>query len=139
MADGVIACTGEPEAFNTGVGLLHPGGRYVMVGVTGGQATPAILDHVVRHEIQIRGGLGQAWCVDEAMKIINSQRYPLSLSPAIGGEGGGGRIKKEIPIQFSCASFRIVGSAIEGHKNKMPPSPKPARFYSKPSAGLYWA
>ncbi len=46
MADVVIDCTGEPEAFNTGVGLLHPGGRYVMVGLTGGRATPAILDHV---------------------------------------------------------------------------------------------
>ena len=52
MADGVIDCTGEPEAFNTGVGLLHPGGRYVMVGLTGGRATPAILDHVVRQEIK---------------------------------------------------------------------------------------
>jgi len=77
MADVVIDCTGDPEAFNTGVGLLHPGGRYVIGGLTGGRVTPAILDYVVRQEIQIRGGLGQAWCVDEAMKIINFQRYPI--------------------------------------------------------------
>ncbi|MBI5969048.1 MAG: alcohol dehydrogenase catalytic domain-containing protein [Deltaproteobacteria bacterium] len=77
MADVVIDCTGDPEAFNVGLQLLHPGGRYVMVGLTGGRVTPAIMDHVVRQEIQIRGGLGQAWCVDEAMKIIHSRRYPV--------------------------------------------------------------
>ncbi len=77
MADVVIDCTGDPEAFNAGVDLLHPGGKLVLVGLTGGRATPAVMDHVVRREIQIRGGLGQAWCVEEAMKIIHSRRYPI--------------------------------------------------------------
>ena len=77
MADVVIDCTEDPEAFNPGVELLHPGGRYVMVGLTGGKNTPVTMDHVVRREIQIFGGLGQAWCVEEAMKIINSKRYPI--------------------------------------------------------------
>jgi len=77
MADVIIDCTGDPEAFNTGIDLLHPGGKYVMVGLTGGRVTPAIMDHVVRREIQIKGGLGQAWCVAEAMKIIHSRRYPI--------------------------------------------------------------
>ena len=77
MADVVIDCTGDPGAFNVGVSLLHPGGRYVLVGLTGGRATPAILDHVVRQEIQIRGGLGQASCMEEALKIIHSRRFPV--------------------------------------------------------------
>ncbi len=56
MADVVIDATGDPEAFNLGVDLLHPGGKYVMVGLTGGRVTPAIMDYIVRQEIQIRGG-----------------------------------------------------------------------------------
>ena len=77
MADVVIDCTGDPGAFNVGVSLLHPGGRYVLVGLTGGRVTPAILDHVVRQEIQVRGGLGQAGCMEEALKIIHSRRFPV--------------------------------------------------------------
>jgi len=77
MTDVVIDCTGDPGAFNVGVSLLHPGGRYVLVGLTGGRVTPAILDHVVRQEIQVRGGLGQAGCMEEALKIIHSRRFPV--------------------------------------------------------------
>jgi len=77
MADVVVACTGSPSALQLGLELLKPLGRYVIIGLNGGLETPLRTDTIVRKELKVLGGLGQAWNVEAAVKLINSRRYPI--------------------------------------------------------------
>jgi alcohol dehydrogenase len=77
MANVVVACTGNPSALQLGLKLLKPLGRYIIIGLNGGLETPLCTDIIVRKELKVLGGLGQAWNVEAAVKLINSRRYPI--------------------------------------------------------------
>jgi len=76
-ADLVVECAGTTEAVAQGLELVGAMGRYVLVGLDGGQLTRLLTDHIVSNEIDIRGGHGQAGDMERAMDIINSGRYPV--------------------------------------------------------------
>lgn len=68
-ADLVIDCTGKPGVVESGLAALRPGGRYVVVGLGGG-VLALDYDYVVRNEIEVVGGIGQAWAVEDALRLI---------------------------------------------------------------------
>lgn len=76
-ADLVVECAGTAEAVAQGLALVRSMGRYVLVGIDGGQLTPLLTDHVVTNEISIYGGLGQAGDMERAVEIVNSRKYPV--------------------------------------------------------------
>lgn len=77
LADVVVECTGAEPMMQLGLEIIRPVGRYVMVGTCGSARRALITDMVVLKEIQILGGLGQSWDTEEAVRIINSGRYPI--------------------------------------------------------------
>jgi threonine dehydrogenase-like Zn-dependent dehydrogenase len=77
MADVVVECSGSPHAQAKALDLLKPLGRLVMVGISGGQQTPFLVDVLVRRELQIIGGHGQSWDVEPAIKLIDTGRLPI--------------------------------------------------------------
>jgi len=110
MADVVVECTGHPAAAQQGVDVLHPLGRLVLVGMSGGREVPLRTDLVIRKELQVLGGLGQAWDVELAMKIINSGKYPLErivthVFPLDRAEEAL-RMAKEVPPGFIKAAIQ---------------------------------
>ncbi len=110
MADVAVECTGHPAAAQQGVDVLHPLGRLVLVGMSGGREVPLRTDLVIRKELQVLGGLGQAWDVELAMKIINSGKYPLErivthVFPLDRAEEAL-RMAKEVPAGFIKAAIR---------------------------------
>ena len=72
----VVEASGSSNGITTALSLVRPGGRCVIAGTTG-RTTPVAFDTIVRNEIQILGGLGQSWDVEAAVKIIESERYPI--------------------------------------------------------------
>jgi len=77
MADVVIECSGASKSIALGLDLLKPLGRYVLAGRTGFQLVPFITDKIVVKELKVFGGYGQSWNVEQAVKLINSRRYPI--------------------------------------------------------------
>ena len=78
MGDVFIECTGSLEMENIGVDLLSPKGIFILVGMpTGGKKMFLSADKLVRKEITIKGSLGQANTVEDAIKIIESGKYKI--------------------------------------------------------------
>jgi 2-desacetyl-2-hydroxyethyl bacteriochlorophyllide A dehydrogenase len=77
LADVVIECSGSKNAISLGLDLIKPLGRYVIAGLTGGAAVPLVTDKFASKELKILGGWGQAWDVDNAVRIINAKKYPI--------------------------------------------------------------
>ncbi|MBA2305711.1 MAG: alcohol dehydrogenase catalytic domain-containing protein [Acidobacteria bacterium] len=77
LLDVVVECTGAEAMMQLGLEIVRPVGRYVMVGTCGSSRRSLITDLVVFKEIQLLGGLGQSWDTEEAVRIINSRRYPI--------------------------------------------------------------
>lgn len=77
FADIVVCCVGSPNAIETGLNLVKPLGKFVLVGLTGNKKTDLQTDKIVTNELQILGGLGQSWNVESAVKIIESGKYPV--------------------------------------------------------------
>jgi threonine dehydrogenase-like Zn-dependent dehydrogenase len=110
MADVVVVCTGSPAALRVGLELLKPLGRYVIIGLDGGLETPLRTDTIVRKELKVLGGLGQAWNVEAAVKLINSRRYPVEkmvthVFPLEGVEEAL-RLAREAPAGFIKAAIK---------------------------------
>lgn len=77
MADVVIECSGAQPAFNLGLEMLKPLGRFVLAGTCAGREVNLLTDLIVYKELQLRGGFAQPWEVDIAVKILNSRKYPV--------------------------------------------------------------
>lgn len=77
LVDVVVECTGAEAMMQLGLELIRPVGRYVMVGTCGFGRRSLTTDLVVFKEIQVLGGLGQSWDTEEAVRVINSRKYPI--------------------------------------------------------------
>jgi threonine dehydrogenase-like Zn-dependent dehydrogenase len=73
----VIETSGTPRGIRAAVDMVRPTGRIVSIGLSGGLETPIRFDDLAYKSVSITGGLGQAGNVSDAMKLINSGRYPF--------------------------------------------------------------
>lgn len=77
MADVVVECSGAVGGIAMATDLLRPLGRCVVAGFPGAQEVSLYSEKLVRKELTVKGGLGQAWNVEDAMRLINSRRLPI--------------------------------------------------------------
>ena len=77
MADVVILTTGAVKAIANATKLVKSLGTIVLPGLTGGKTAPIPTDDIVTKELKILGGLGQAWNVEAAIKLLEKQKYPV--------------------------------------------------------------
>jgi threonine dehydrogenase-like Zn-dependent dehydrogenase len=75
--DAVIETSGVPAAIQTALRLVRRSGRVVSIGLSGGRPTPLVLDDLVWRDIALLTGKGQAGNVTDAVRLINSGRFPF--------------------------------------------------------------
>ncbi len=75
--DVVIETSGVPTAIQTAIKLVRPSGRIVCIGLSGGKETSIAFDDLVWRDITLVCGKGQAGNVTDAMRLINSGKYPF--------------------------------------------------------------
>ena len=75
--DVVIETSGVPTAIQTAIKLVRRSGRVVSIGLSGGKQTPVAFDDLVWRDITLVCGKGQAGNVVDAMRLINSGKYPF--------------------------------------------------------------
>ncbi|MAG36442.1 MAG: hypothetical protein CL878_09390 [Dehalococcoidia bacterium] len=76
LADLAIECSGAPAAITAAIDFLRPGGRMVQIG-TNATTVPITTNSIVRKELEIIGGLGQTFEVEQAIKLLNSRKHPV--------------------------------------------------------------
>lgn len=77
MADVVVECTGAAPMMELALDMVRPTGRYILIGTCGFDKVPLTTDKIVFKELDVRGGLGQSWDTEHAVRIINSREYPI--------------------------------------------------------------
>ena len=75
--DAVIETSGSPEGIRAAVEMVRRAGRVVNIGLSGGLETPIKFDELVWKSISLISGLGQAGNVSDAMKLIDTGKYPF--------------------------------------------------------------
>lgn len=75
--DAVIETSGTPRGIKTAVDLVRRAGRIVNIGLSGGRETSINFDELVWKSVSIINGLGQAGNVSDAMKLIDTGKYPF--------------------------------------------------------------
>jgi threonine dehydrogenase-like Zn-dependent dehydrogenase len=75
--DAVIETSGTPEGILAAIAMVRRGGRIVNIGLSGGAETPVKFDELVWKSVSLISGLGQAGNVSDAMKLIDSGKYPF--------------------------------------------------------------
>ena len=76
-ADCVIETSGTPRGILAAIDMVRAAGRIVSIGLSGGEETPVRFDDLVWRSITLITGLGQAGNVNDAMKLIDTGRYPF--------------------------------------------------------------
>ncbi len=76
-ADAVIETSGTPDGILAAIDMVRPAGRIVSIGLSGGVETPVRFDDLVWKSVTLITGLGQAGNVGDAMKLIDTGRYPF--------------------------------------------------------------
>jgi len=76
-ADCVIETSGTPGGILAAIAMVRPAGRIVSIGLSGGVETPVRFDDLVWKSVTLITGLGQAGNVGDAMKLIDTGRYPF--------------------------------------------------------------
>ena len=76
-ADAVIETSGTPEDICAAVDMVRRAGRVVIIGLSGGLETPIEFDKLVVNSVSLISGLGQAGNVGDAMKLIDTGKYPF--------------------------------------------------------------
>jgi threonine dehydrogenase-like Zn-dependent dehydrogenase len=76
-ADAVIETSGTPQGILAAVDMVRAAGRIVSIGLSGGLETPVRFDDLVWKSVTLITGLGQAGNVGDAMKLIDTGRYPF--------------------------------------------------------------
>jgi threonine dehydrogenase-like Zn-dependent dehydrogenase len=77
MADLVVECTGQSESLRSAFGLVRAMGRLVIAGTFKQKEVPIKPDWIVFRELEVVGGLGQSLDVQDAVRIIESRKYPI--------------------------------------------------------------
>jgi threonine dehydrogenase-like Zn-dependent dehydrogenase len=77
LPDVVIETSGVPSAIQTALALVKVNGRVVTIGVSGGKETPIKFDSLVKKNVTILAGAGQAGNWVDALRIVNSRKYAL--------------------------------------------------------------
>ncbi len=75
--DAVIETSGTPEGIQAAVGMVGRAGRIVNIGLSGGVETPIKFDDLVWKSVSLISGLGQAGNVSDAMKLIDTGKFPF--------------------------------------------------------------
>jgi threonine dehydrogenase-like Zn-dependent dehydrogenase len=75
--DVVIETSAVPAAIQTAIKLVRRSGRVVSIGLSGGKQTPITFDDLVWRDITLVCGKGQAGNVTDAVRLINSGKYPF--------------------------------------------------------------
>ena len=75
--NAVIETSGTPKGIKAAIDMVRPTGRVVSIGLSGGLETPIKFDDLVLKSVSVITGLGQAGNVGDAMKIIESGKYPF--------------------------------------------------------------
>lgn len=76
-ADAVIETSGTSSGIQAAIKMVRRGGRIVNIGLSGGVETSIAFDDLVWKSIDLISGLGQAGNVADAMKLIDSGRFPF--------------------------------------------------------------
>jgi threonine dehydrogenase-like Zn-dependent dehydrogenase len=76
-ADAAIETSGTPDGIRTAIDILRRAGRVVVIGLSGGLETPIKFDDLIWNSISLICGLGQAGNVSDAMKLIDTGKYPF--------------------------------------------------------------
>jgi len=76
-ADAVIETSGTPDGIRAAVEMVRPAGRIINIGLSGGIETPINFDKLVWKSVSLINGLGQAGNVADAMKLIETGKYPF--------------------------------------------------------------
>lgn len=78
MASVVVECTGSAGGINLALDLARPLGRVSVPGLPpAGEKIPMLMEKVILKELTLAGALGQVAEVADAVKIVNSRRYPI--------------------------------------------------------------
>lgn len=75
--DAVIETSGSPEGIRAAVEMVRRAGRVINIGLSGGLETPIKFDDLVWKSVSLISGLGQAGNVSDAMKLIDTGKYPF--------------------------------------------------------------
>ena len=75
--DAVVETSGSPEGIRAAIEMVRPGGRVINIGLSGGLETPIRFDALVWKSVSLISGLGQAGNVSDAMKLIDTGKYPF--------------------------------------------------------------
>ena len=76
-ADTVIETSGTPEGIQAAIQIVRRVGRIINIGLSGGVETPIKFDDLVWKSVSIINGLGQAGNVADAMKLIDTGKFPF--------------------------------------------------------------
>lgn len=76
--DVVIETSGTPSGIQAAIKMVRRGGRIVNIGLSGGLATSVAFDDLVWKSVSLISGLGQAGNVSDAMKLIDSGKFPFT-------------------------------------------------------------
>ena len=57
--------------------MVRPAGRIINIGLSGGLETPIKFDDLVWKSVSLISGLGQAGNVSDAMKLIETGKFPF--------------------------------------------------------------
>ena len=75
--DAVIETSGSSEGIRAAIEMVRRTGRIVTIGLSGGVETPINFDTLVWKSISLLSGLGQAGNVADAMKLIDTGKFPF--------------------------------------------------------------
>lgn len=75
--DIVIETSGSSSGIQAAVQMVRPAGRIINIGLSGGIETPIKFDELVWKSVSLINGLGQAGNVSDAMKLIETGKFPF--------------------------------------------------------------
>jgi len=75
--DVVIETSGSSEGIQAAIKMVKKVGRIVNIGLSGGVETPIAFDELVWKSVTMIHGVGQAGNVPDAMKLINTGKFPF--------------------------------------------------------------
>ncbi|MEM2942572.1 MAG: zinc-binding dehydrogenase [Candidatus Bathyarchaeia archaeon] len=105
MSDVTILTTGSVKAISEAPRLVRPLGRVVIPGLTGGKTVPLPTDEIVTKELRILGGLGQAWNVEAAVRLLEEQKYPVRKM-----------VTHTLPLEEAEKGLKLAANEIEGEE-----------------------
>lgn len=78
LLDAVFECCGQQTAMDQGVEILKPGGTLMLVGIPEVDRISFNIDVLRRRELRLQNVRRQNGCVDAALDMIATGRYPVA-------------------------------------------------------------